>query len=138
MKIFIDSSALFKKYITEPGSDILEAVLGETSVIIVSPVTLLGLAATLERRFREKTLSKHQMELIKSELFTDFKYFHQIIWDEILEKKSLSLVEKHPLKTLDAIQLASGCLSKSDLFVASDKLLLEKAKKELPKILFVG
>ena len=116
----------------------METILSETSVIIVSPVTLLELAATLERRLREKTLSKHQVKVIKSELFKDFKYFHQIIWDETLEKKSLSLVEKYPLKTLDAIQLASGCLSKSDLFVASDKLLLEKAKKELPRILFVG
>ena len=138
MKIFIDSSSLFKKYINEPGSDVLEAVLGETSVIIVSPVTLLELTTTLARRFREKTLSKHQMEIIKSELFKDFKYFHQIIWDETLEKESLSLVGKYPLRTLDAIQLASGCLSKSDLFVASDKLLLEKAKKELSRILFVG
>ena len=138
MKIFIDSSSLFNKYITEAGSDTLEIVLKEASMIIVSPVTLLELTATLERRFREKTLSKHQMEVIKSELFKDFKYFHQIIWDETLEKESLSLVGKYPLRTLDAIQLASGCLSKSDLFVASDKLLLEKAKKELPKILFVG
>ena len=138
MKIFIDSSSLFNKYITEAGSDTLEIVLKEASMIIVSPVTLLELTATLERRFREKTLSKHQMEVIKSELFKDFKYFHQIIWDEILEKESLSLVGKYPLRTLDAIQLASGCLSKSDLFVASDKLLLEKAKKELSRILFVG
>ena len=46
MRVFVDTSALFKKYVAEPGGKAFEQVLEKATEIAVSPVTWLEVQAT--------------------------------------------------------------------------------------------
>ncbi len=137
MRAFIDTSSLFKKYVEETGSAKMEAVLKELSEITVSPVTWVEFNAVIARRLREKSLSREQSVWLRSQAHKDFQSFHRVIWNEALEKKAAELVYQFSLLTLDAIQLASGILSKADIFVTSDRRLFEEANKIMRKTLFI-
>ena len=137
MRAFIDASSLFKKYVEEDGSKELDLLLHEVSEISVSPVTWLEMGAVIARRLREKSLTSQQATWLKSEAHKDFQSFHRVIWNEALEETATNLVYEHPLSTLDAIQLASGLLSKADLFVTSDQGLFKEAQKRVRKAICI-
>ena len=137
MRVFIDTSSLFKKYVEEDGSKELDLLLHEVSEIAVSPVTWLEMGAVIARRLREKSLTSQQATWLKSEAHKDFQSFHRVIWNEALEKTATDLVYELPLSALDAIQLASGLLSKADLFVTSDQGLFEEAQKRVRKAVYI-
>lgn len=134
MKAFIDSSSLIKKYIAEKGSEDFDAFLKNVSEIIVSPIYFLEIHSVIQRRLQEKTLTPQQGAWLHAEVAKDYPYFSKVIWSEQLEHKAVGFIQKHSLKTLDAIQLASAALAKPDVFAASDKILFAIAQKELKKV----
>jgi len=79
-----------------------------------------------------------QSSWILSKAETDFHSYSQVVWSEELTEAAASMVHRHPLKTLDAIQLAAGVLSKSDLFLTSDRKLFEQARKIIFKTQYIG
>ena len=137
MRAFIDTSSLFKKYVDEDGSKALDRLLREISEIAVSPTAWVEMNAVVARRVREKSLTSQQATWLTSEARKDFQSFHRVVWNEALETTAVQLVCHYPLSTLDAIQLASGVLSKADVFVTSDHGLYEKARKEVRKAVCV-
>ena len=138
MRAFADTSALLKKYIEERGSRQLEQVLGGVSDLIVSPVTWVELNAAVARRLRGKLLTAQQSSWILSEAETDFCSYSQVVWGAELVEAATRMVRRHLLKTLDAIQLAAGVLSKPDLFLTSDRRLFEEARKVIQGARYIG
>ena len=137
MRAFIDTSSLFKKYVKEDGSHALDRLLNDVSEIAVSPVTWIEMNAVIARRVREKSLTSQQAIWLTAEASKDFQSFYRVVWNEGLETAATQLVFDYPLSTLDAIQLASGILSKADVFVTSDHGLYEEARKEVRKAVCV-
>jgi len=133
MRAFVDTSSLFKRYVEESGSTDLDRLLQDVTEITISPITWIEMNAVVARRVREKSLTPEQATWLRSQTEKDFQSFHRVMWSEILEQTATDLVHQYPLSTLDAIQLASGVLSKSDLFVTSDRGLFKEAQKELHK-----
>ncbi len=131
MRAFVDTSSLFKKYVNESGSQVLDELLQQVSEIAVSPVTWVEMNTVVARRLREKTLTAQQATWLQTQIDRDFQSFYRVLWNDALEKTATALAYHHPLSTLDAIQLASGVLSKADVFVTSDRRLFEEAKKEV-------
>ena len=131
MRAFIDTSSLFKKYVEEDGSRALDRLLQGISEIVVSPVTWIEMNAAIARRLRERSLARKDAAWLKAEARRDFQSFHRVVWNETLETTATDLVSHYPLSTLDAIQLASGILSKADVFVTSDHVLFENASREV-------
>ncbi len=132
MRAFVDTSSLFKKYVEESGSKALDELLHQVSEIAVSPVTWVEMNTVVARRLREHALTAQQATWLQTQIDRDFQSFYRVLWNDALEKTAAELVYHHPLSTLDAIQLASGVLSKADVFVTSDRRLFEEAKKEVP------
>lgn len=137
MRVFVDTSSLFKRYIHDEGSVALERLFGESSEIVVSPVTWIELNSALSRCVRDKSLTTKQFSSVLSEAKKDFDFFFRVEWNENLEHKAVEMVSKAFLKSLDAIQLASGVLSKADIFVTSDKKLFEAAKAVIRETRFI-
>src|SRR3989344_9198418 len=131
MRIFIDTSSLFKKYVDEPGGDDLQGSFPKMAEIVVSPTTWIEMNAAIERRLRSRSLSAEQADWLRAEAKRDFPCFSQVLWNENLESKAVDLIQKHVLKTMDAVQLASAILSESELFVTPDRKLYLEAKKVL-------
>ncbi len=137
MRVFIDTSSLFKKYMDESGSSDFEELLAKASEIAVSPITWMEVNAALARCVRGRLLSAEQAGQLRVEAKRDFTYFLKVIWNEHLEDKTVEMIQKCELKTFDAMQLASGILSEAELFVTSDKKLYQEAKKMVHHIRFV-
>lgn len=129
MRAFVDTSALFKKYVEESGSGQLEKLLQDVTNIAVSPVTWVEVNTVVARRLRDKSLTAQQAAWLRLQIQRDFQSFDRVVWNEALEKTAVGLASQYPLSTLDAIQLASGILSKADVFVTSDRRLFEQAKQ---------
>ena len=137
MRVFVDTSALFKKYVAESGSDAFEQVLAEAAEIAVSPVTWIEMHAAVERRLRDRTLSRAQADWLRAEAGKDFTYYLQVVWNQNLERKAVELIRRYALRTLDAVQLASGVLSEAELFVTSDRKLYTEARRVVRRALCV-
>lgn len=137
MRVFIDTSSLFKKYVEEAGSKELGRLLQDASEVAVSPTAWIEMNAAIARRLRNKSLTTEQATWLTLEARKDFQSFHRVIWSEPLETAATRLVCRYPLSTLDAIQLASGVLSKAEIFVTSDRGLFEEARKEVRKAVWV-
>ena len=129
MRVFIDTSSLFKRYVEESGSGDFQRLMNQASEVVVSPLTWIEMNAAIERRLRERSLSAEQAKYLRIEAKKDFAYFLKVVWNENLEHKAVELINQYVLKTLDAVQLASGILSKSQVFVTSDEKLFLIAKK---------
>jgi predicted nucleic acid-binding protein len=137
MKAFLDTSALFKKYVDETGSEKLYDLLSEVDEILVSPITKIELFSALDRRLQEKSIEPLQIKTISHEIVTDMAFFSSIFWNSELEEKTIKYVQKYHLKAFDALQLSSGHFSSCDIFVTSDKILAKAAQKELTKVVLI-
>ena len=137
MRAFVDTSSLFKKYVEEDGSEQLSKLLNDVLEIAVSPLTWTEINSIFARRLRENLLSSQQAAWLKSQAERDFSSFHRVHWNDALENKAVDLMNKCSILTLDAIQLASGILSKADVFVTSDKKLFEEANKVIRETRFI-
>lgn len=73
MNVFLDSSALAKRYVEEPGSDRLEAMLSSVSSLGVSVICPSEVVSALCRRRREGKLSPQQYLKAKQALFEDIE-----------------------------------------------------------------
>lgn len=131
MKIFADASTILKKYVLEAGSEDLDNLLEGVTDIAVSPTCLLEMYSALNRRIKEKALFSKDVNSIFSEIRKDFRYFSIILWTQRLEELGMEIIHKYDLRSLDAIVLSAGKLANSDLFITSDKLLYQVARKEL-------
>ncbi len=137
MKIFLDTSALFKRYVDEPGSDQLEELLDQAQGIAVSPITRLELFSALARRLREKSIKASEGKKIMEEIDKDIPSFNIVDWNEEFETTAINFVAQHHLKTLDALQLSAGSLSSCEVFATSDKILAKAAQKRFKKVLLL-
>ena len=132
MNCYFDTSALIKKYVNEEGSEEVVALLEKSNKVIVSPATFIECASVLKRLRAAGAITASQTHNILEEIERDAAYFDHIPFDSRLENASVRVVLDHNLRTLDAIQLASALLRKSEIdrFVSCDKKLLDAAKKE--------
>ena len=137
MRAFLDTSSLFKKYVTERDFAKLDDILSEVSEITVSPITLLEMHSVIERKVREKSLSHAQALEVEKNMNADFDYFGVVVWNENLQITAKKLIRKYPLKVLDSLQLASGKLSEPAIFITSDKQLFKYAQDEVKRAVFI-
>ena len=137
MRAFVDTSALFKKYVQEAGADEFEALLIRVTDVAVSPLTWIEIHSVLARRMRERLLTRQEADRITAEARRDFRYFSRVRWTESLVEKSCGLAGQLSLRTLDSIQLASGVLSLPDCFVTADLKLFKEAQKILKSVILV-
>jgi hypothetical protein len=127
---FLDTSALLKRYVAETGSDAVRRVLEAAEEIVVSPVTRLEVASAVARRRREGSLTGAEAARILRLLDREWRDFTRVRFGPELERAARRLLFRTPLRTLDAIQLASARLAKCRLLVASDERLLRAAERE--------
>ena len=68
MNIFLDSSAYAKRFIEEEGSQKIDDILQQASQLALSIICFPEILSALNRRLREKSISKHEYILAKQRL----------------------------------------------------------------------
>jgi len=131
MKVFLDTSALAKRYIQEPGSEELEELfLSSASDVFVSTLSLPEFAAALGRKMRDREIGKRAATKAMKELEQDWNnLFIRIPITDSVALAASSLAIKYPLKGADAVHLAAAIAAGVSLFVASDRQLIKICTK---------
>ena len=136
--LYLDTSALVKLYINEPGSERMEdlAVSDADARLSICLVTQVEFHAAIWKRHRVRELgygaAKQAAELFDSQ-FRD-RFLRRPLNDRTLDLAS-ELTSRHPLSGYDAVQLAS-CLAlaatelEPPTFVCADRRLLRAAEAE--------
>lgn len=132
MWAYFDPSALVKRYVDEPGRREVQQLLRRHDCV-TSAILPVELRSALRRRVAERTLDSSRVSEILKRVAGDRAYWTVIeVGTEVLSGAE-ALVSVHPLRTLDAIHVASAQLfaarlSISDLiFVSADKRQTEVA-----------
>jgi uncharacterized protein len=139
---FLDSSALAKRYVDEPGSAWIQT-LAEPQThnrIIVVRMAWVEVLSALGRRQREGRLSADAISETAQAFRRDWDTQYQVVeLDRQLAETAGSLVRTHPLRAYDAMQLAAALRVRDffaqaggvePLFLSSDSRLLAVAVAE--------
>lgn len=131
MRIFLDTSALAKRYVQEPGSEELEGLLARTATeIFISPLAFVEFASAIGRKLRNKEIAEARVSDAIKELEEDWhKVFAKIPLEDLLAETAAAIALEYSLKGADAAHLASAQITGAELFVASDNKLIRVAKK---------
>ncbi len=121
LNIFLDSSALAKRYVEEPGSDRVEELLLSASSLGVCVICLPEVISALCRRQRERELSPQRYLEAKRALFEDMEDASIVELTDQVVARAVGLLERWPLRASDALHVACAAEWSADLFVSADE-----------------
>ncbi len=121
MNVFLDSSALAKRYIDESGSDRVEEILSMASSLGVSVLCLTEVISALCRRRRERKLTPRQYRSAKAALLADIADASVVYVTDEVAALAVDLLEEWPLRSSDSLHIASATQWSADLFVSADR-----------------
>ncbi|WP_353481180.1 type II toxin-antitoxin system VapC family toxin [Haliscomenobacter sp.] len=130
MRIFLDTSTLFKLYHRESGTVELEVLFTTEKIttIFLSEITKIEFASSIWKKVRMGDVSLLEASMTLRLFENDFGKYTFITLDSIVIEQARILSSKYGtkgLRTLDGIQLSTAVLlsKQSDLFLTADKLL---------------
>lgn len=143
---FLDTSALVKRYVTEPGSEWVEVQCRPSAenTIIISQATLVEVVATFCRKAREHTISQRISEVDRDWNISLFRQdvrqqYNVVRVTATIYTRAGDLCRLHRLRAYDAVQLACALAVSNKLallaiqaptFVSADTDLLAIASAE--------
>jgi predicted nucleic acid-binding protein len=115
-----DTSALVKRYVEEPGSADVDAVLRGAGALSLCVLAIPESIATMNRLVRERRLTQEQYVTLKEAILASLTGadVHGIGAETV--SKAVDILERFPLRTLDALHVATALECEPDLFVSSD------------------
>lgn len=145
MKIFLDTSSLFKLYHREADTAALELIFSSLKItsIFLSEISKIEFTSTIWKKVRTKEITAFEAQTTLDLFESDLGKYTFITADNIIIEQALILTSKYGiqgLRTLDSIQLSTSVslLRKANIFFTADKLLksffeTEGLPTEIPK-----
>ena len=138
MKTFFDSSAFAKRFVAEKGSTEVDDICKKSSNLALSIICIPEIISALNRRLREKKLTKKQYSAVESRFLLEIRDSVLINLTPSVISKSTILLENYVLRGMDALHIACASEWKADLLVTSDKRQAKAAKKFGIKTLLIN
>jgi uncharacterized protein len=144
---YLETSALVKLYIREPGTDRLLQLasnLGENRFAVLA-LSQVEFRSAIRRRQRAGDIDSKIAGLVLDRFgqHLEARFLRQVLNDSVLDIAS-EMIDRYALRAYDAVQLA-GCLALKTAmgadppaFVCSDQQLLDAARSELLSVLDPG
>ncbi len=134
MILYLDTSALVKMYVQEPGTEITHDLVLRADACATSSIAYAETRAALARRHREGVLGPSAMSQIKSALLDDWQRLFVVPVTLVIAKLAGDLAELHALRGMDAVHLATALWLQEQQpgrlnFAAWDQRLLEAASR---------
>jgi predicted nucleic acid-binding protein len=108
MIVYLDASALVKKYVAEAGSREIIALIDEAALCGTSLITRAEVAATIAKLVRMRALHKNEAEQTRKDFQRQWPDLQRLHITENLVAKADSLAWEHGLRGYDAVHLASA------------------------------
>lgn len=133
---FIDTSALFKRYIPEKGTEQIDVLFNIAENVYISDLTITEIISNLKRKCEVTCEIDNDLYLsIKKEFLSDISQgnIQTVSVDSEIIIRSLVFIDKNHITPIDSIQLASADYLNSEekdiVFVCSDKKLIKLAEE---------
>jgi predicted nucleic acid-binding protein len=137
MRVFLDTSSLFKLYHREDDTAELELIFSTLKItdIFLSEITKIEFTSTIWKKVRTGEITQSEAQTTLDLFESDFTKYSFIATDSIIIEQARILASKYGtqgLRTLDSIQLSTSVsLShQADIFFTADKLLKSLFKAE--------
>jgi uncharacterized protein len=133
--LYLDTSALVKRYFRESFSDDVILQWKAATEIVISSVAYAEALAAFYRKKREAGLKKAGAKKILDAFRLDWNSFIRVEVNDGLDEYLDRILERYPLRGFDAIHLASAVLVRDGLkedmlFVCFDQVLSLAARQE--------
>ena len=133
--IYLDTSALVKRYIDEPGSEKVRLLMEQADFIVVSRLAHIETLSALIRRRKSLRLSDDDFERLLHDFRADWETFTSLEMNTDTLQPVDDVIKKHALRGADSIHLSATIFLRNAVkdkitFVASDTELLAAAHKE--------
>ena len=128
MRLFIDSSALMKRYIPERGSSQVVARCGEAREIFLSILAPVELVSGFNRLRRLNAITDAEYGSAKRKLMSDIEYTTVREMAPAVVTGAITCLERWPLRASDAIHLGTALECSPDLFLSADHRQCEAAR----------
>ena len=132
---YLDTSALVKGFVAEPGSPVVRGILVATEPVVTATIAYAEIHAAFWRRQRAGDLTRTQHALASRQFEREWHAYLRVELREEILRLARDLIRRHPLREFDAIHLASAVsltrtLGEETTFVAADRALLRAARAE--------
>jgi uncharacterized protein len=132
--IYLDTSALIKRFVNEKGS-LVQSIVQRTGAIATAKIAYSEIFAGLTRKLREGNLSKVQYALACRQFENDWHAYLRVELEDDILLLARDLIQRRPLRGFDAVHLASAlrlkvALGEEVTFAAADGRLLKAAEGE--------
>lgn len=132
---FWDASAVVPLVALEKETKDCRILLAEDTDIVVWFLTPVEVISALTRRLREKSLKSIEFSKAKEQLAALERAWSEVISVERVRERARRLLETHPLRAADSLQLAAALLTSEEIpqgfpFVTLDRRLAGAAAKE--------
>lgn len=115
MICYLDSSALTKRYVAEPGSEEVERLISEADAVGTAWISMVEVVAALTRSVRLGVLTSEEGDSAIRLFELDWPGLARMQITELLVSVAASLARKHGLRGYDAVQLAAATIWRDNL-----------------------
>jgi len=129
MRVFFDSSAFAKRYISEAGTDAVLDWCDRATEIGLSGIALPEIISAFCRLHREARITDAQYRQLKSLLLSDIEDAAVCDLTPAVLKQAVSSLETNVLRGMDAIHIGSAVALQADVFISSDRRQIDAAAR---------
>jgi hypothetical protein len=127
MRVFFDSSAFVKRYISEAGTETVLNWCDQATEIGLSAISLPEIISAFCRLRREDKIDDIQYRRLKAMLLADIEDAAICDLTPAVLAQSISSLETNVLRGMDAIHIGSAVSLKADVFISADHRQCEAA-----------
>lgn len=121
MRVFFDSSAFVKRYVSEAGTEAVLNWCDQATEIGLSAIALPEIVSAFCRLHREGKIDDTQYKKLKTLLVADIEDAAICDLTPVVLAQSITCLETNVLRGMDAIHIGSAVALQADVFISSDK-----------------
>jgi predicted nucleic acid-binding protein len=132
---FWDTSALIPLFVAEQATARAERWLRDDPEVVVWTLTRVELLSALARRRRAEPAAARRIAAARREVLATWERWSEVTAVEVVRRHAERIVETHPLRAADALQLGAALVAGEDVpaaleFVTLDRNLVAAAERE--------
>jgi predicted nucleic acid-binding protein len=120
-RLLMDTTALFKRYLEEPGSERVLALSDQARSMVVAAHCKSELAAAINRQKHDGLVAADDYLRIMTVVQQDFAAFDRVELDRRVEAFAIAAMERSRLCAIEALHIATAQAAGVDLFVTADR-----------------
>jgi predicted nucleic acid-binding protein len=131
--VYLDASALVKRYVAEVGSGEVNTLIAGATVVGTAAISRVEVSSALAKAVRMRLLSREEASSARQVFNTEWESLIRLQLTEVLLSRAATLAWEHGLRGYDAVHLASALfwqdmLGEPITLASYDRQLWEAAK----------